>query len=55
MNKKTYNKPEIRERERIIVTTMICQSIVFKKRRFTKSGNEIEGGQQTSINPWDAD
>lgn len=57
MNKKIYNKPEIRERKRVIVTTMICDSpdttrtLKIKKRGSTDDANT----QSTLINPWDAD
>jgi hypothetical protein len=57
MNKKAYNKPEMRERKRVIVTTMICQSrgLEMQKRNHKKDGTKIDGGQQTLFNPWDAD
>ena len=59
MNKKAYNKPEMRERKRVIVTTMICQSqskgLEMQKRNYKKNGDKIEGGQQTLFNPWEAD
>ncbi len=57
MNKKIYNKPEIRERKRVIVTTMICDSLdttrtlKIKKRGSTDDANT----QSTLINPWEAD
>ena len=57
MNKKTYNKPEIRERKRIIVTTMICispddtRTLRIKKRGNTDDANT----QSTLIDPWNAD
>ena len=53
MNKKAYNKPEIRERERIIVTTMICATPVLQiKRKKTSSGDAEEIDEQASM--WDA-
>ena len=57
MNKKAYNTPEMRERKRVIVTTMICQSrgLEMQKRNYKKDGTKIDGGQQTLFNPWDAD
>lgn len=58
MNKKAYDKPEMRERKRVIVTTMICQSsgdttrtLKIKKRGSTDDANT----QSTLINPWAAD
>ncbi len=59
MNKKTYNKPEIRERKRVIVTTMICQSPgEVKTLQIRKKGNKEDADantQETLYNPWEAD
>ena len=53
MNKKIYNKPEIRERKRVIVTTMICATPVLQiKRKKTSSGDAEEIDEQASM--WDA-
>ena len=59
MNKKAYNKPEIRERKRVIVTTMICVSpgeefttLQIRRRQKNKTDSE---GQKDLINPWAAD
>ena len=59
MNKKTYNKPEIRERKRVIVTTMICVSpseeITTLQIRRRQRNNTDSEGQKDLINPWEAD
>ena len=57
MNKKAYNKPEIKERKRVIVTTMICQSPVETKTlQIRKKGNtESINTQETLYDPWNAD
>ncbi len=58
MNKKIYNKPEIRERKRVIVTTMICDSPVDTTRtlKIKKGGSTDDANtQSTLINPWEAD
>lgn len=57
MNKKIYNKPEIRERKRVIVTTMICDSLdTTRTLKIKKSGSTDDANtQSTLINPWEAD
>ncbi len=57
MNKKIYNKPEIRERKRVIVTTMICDSLdTTRTLKIKKSGSTDDANtQSTLINPWAAD
>ena len=57
MNKKIYNKPEIRERKRLIVTTMICDSLdTTRNLKIQKRGSTDDANtQSTLINPWEAD